>query len=161
MCCVRQHSGVIDTTVPQGGMISNEQSEWLKKSGPLCQFILKARQTHEARAMLILIAFQLCSVSPSWLLSALSLLCCGCDSRQWGHSCGAGSPLYPKTGACGHKENQSGKMPDQHGWTIGKYVFFPQPCVFFFATTTFPCDSCCYFSFLIWKYVSVDALCIF
>lgn len=49
---------------------------------------------------------------PSLLLSTLSFLCCGCDSRQWGHSCGAGGPLYPQTGARRHKENKPGKMPD-------------------------------------------------
>lgn len=49
---------------------------------------------------------------PCLLLSTLSFLCCGCDSRQRGHSCGAGGPLYPQTGARRHKENKPGKMPD-------------------------------------------------
>lgn len=35
--------------------------------------------------------------------------------RQRGHSCGAGGPLHPQTGARRHKENKPGKMPDQHG----------------------------------------------
>lgn len=52
-------------------------------------------------------------------LSTLSLLRCG--SRQRGHSCGAGGPLYPQTGACRHKENKPGKMPDQHGWAVGEF----------------------------------------
>lgn len=63
-----------------------------------------------------------CAASPSPPLpSTLSWLCCVCDSRQRGHSCGAGGPLHPQTGACRHKENKPGKMPDQHGWAIGEY----------------------------------------
>lgn len=60
-----------------------------------------------------------CAVSA--LLFTVSLLCCGCDSRQWGHSCGAGGLLCPPTGACRHKENKPGKMPDKHGRTTGEF----------------------------------------
>lgn len=67
-----------------------------------------------------------CVCAPSSLLSTLSLLCCGCDSRQRGHSCGAGGPLYPQTGARRHKENKPGKMPDQHGWTVGEFNKSPR-----------------------------------
>lgn len=66
----------------------------------------------------------LCS---SLLPSTLSPLGCGFDSRQRGHSCGAGSPLYPQTGARRHKENKPGKVPDQHGRIVGeshKWFFF-------------------------------------
>lgn len=64
-------------------------------------------------------------------LSTLSLLHSG--SRQRGHSCGAGGPLYPQTGARRHKENKPGEMPDQHGRAVGEFNKCeppPSPLVF-------------------------------
>lgn len=81
------------------------------------------------------LVFQLCAMR--FPLGSCLLFRCSVVAvilRQWGHSCGTGSPLHPQTGACSHKENQPGKMPDQHGWTIGeynKYRLFPQPSAFF------------------------------